>query len=67
MEFDVQDKTVTASSINITVEEFAQSAVVQISMNQTLDLDKSIDLFTLPLTPASVRNYSTSARKYSNH
>jgi hypothetical protein len=61
MEFDVQANNVTAASMNVTVEEFVQTAVVQISMNQTLDIDTSVDLFNLPLTGSTVRNYSTSA------
>jgi hypothetical protein len=67
MEFDAQALNVTVASINITVEEFAQSAMVQISMNQTLDLGTSIDLWKLPLAGATVRNYSMSTRKSSNH
>lgn len=67
MEFDVQGTSVTAISMNVTVQQFEQAAVVQISMNQTLQLDTSVDVFKYALPGTSVRNYSLSAKIFSSH
>ena len=62
MEFDVVDGNITAASVGVIVEEFEQTAVVQISLNETLDIDQSINLIQVPLTPSSVRNDSPRPR-----